>query len=143
MYLQKDKCTRRNFATLIVARNPAARVSMRPPANSLGSPLNGVRYGPISRILNQSDKTNLSLFYIRQCSAGCGSGIQTRRVFCGKTEDDVVTKVDDSKCDPDKRYDNTTECHVPADQCKGEWFTSHWSEVCWSFAKKILHLSLF
>ena len=65
-----------------------------------------------------------------QCSSDCGTGIQTRRVFCGKTDkDDVVTKVDDDKCDPAKRYENTTECHVPADQCKGVWFAGPWSEV--------------
>lgn len=51
-------------------------------------------------------------------------------MFCGTTDkDDTVTKVDDSQCDPAKRYDNTTECHVPADQCKGLWFAGPWSEV--------------
>ncbi len=69
------------------------------------------------------------MFVLFKCSSNCGTGIQTRRVFCGKTDNDVVTKVDDSKCDPEKRYENTTECHVPADQCKGAWFAGPWSEV--------------
>lgn len=41
----------------------------------------------------------------------------------------MPAKVDDENCDPAQRYDNTTECHVPPDQCKGVWFSGPWSEV--------------
>lgn len=39
------------------------------------------------------------------------------------------TKVDDENCDPAKRYENATECHVPPEECKGAWFSGPWSEV--------------
>jgi hypothetical protein len=39
------------------------------------------------------------------------------------------TKVDDANCDPTKRYENATECHVPPEECKGAWFSGPWSEV--------------
>ena len=63
------------------------------------------------------------------CSADCGTGIKTRKVFCGTMPDDTLTKVDDSKCDAAKKYENTTECTAPADNCTGVWFAGPWSEV--------------
>lgn len=51
-------------------------------------------------------------------------------------EDGTVTKVDDDKCDPEKRYDNSTECFVPADKCKAAWFTGPWTEVSFGRAFK-------
>ncbi|XP_046445127.1 papilin-like isoform X2 [Daphnia pulex] len=63
-----------------------------------------------------------------ECSADCGTGIQTRWVFCGTMDGASPTKVDDENCDPAKRYENSTECHVPPEECKGAWFSGPWSE---------------
>ncbi|CAH1399411.1 unnamed protein product [Nezara viridula] len=55
------------------------------------------------------------------CSAKCGTGVQTRSVFCATFDGDTFKKVDNSKCDAAKKYEEKQECKVE-DECKGEWF---------------------
>ncbi|XP_066902314.1 papilin [Halyomorpha halys] len=55
------------------------------------------------------------------CSAKCGTGVQTRSVFCATFESDIFKKVDNSKCDAAKKYEEKQECKVEG-ECKGEWF---------------------
>ena len=65
-----------------------------------------------------------------QCSAKCGSGIQTRKVFCATFEDEEnLKKVPDEKCDSVKKYNDTKNCTAEMDDCKGEWFAGPWSKV--------------
>ncbi|XP_031341557.1 papilin isoform X1 [Photinus pyralis] len=63
-----------------------------------------------------------------ECSAKCGNGMQTREVFCATINGEGIQKIDDSNCDPDKRYDDTKECVGDRETCPGEWFTGPWSE---------------
>ncbi|XP_074105077.1 proteoglycan-like sulfated glycoprotein papilin isoform X3 [Cotesia typhae] len=64
-----------------------------------------------------------------ECSAKCGKGVQTRKVFCATFEDDVtLKKVEDEKCKPEKRYNDTKECTSEIVECKGEWFAGPWSK---------------
>ncbi|XP_036145237.1 papilin isoform X3 [Monomorium pharaonis] len=62
-----------------------------------------------------------------ECSAKCGSGVQTRKVFCGTFSDDIVKKVSDENCDPEKKFENTKNC-TAEEPCKGEWFAGPWSK---------------
>lgn len=64
-----------------------------------------------------------------QCSAKCGKGIQSRRVFCGLFDGVGVTKVDDDRCDPSTKYNETKECEIPKEKCPAKWFAGPWSEV--------------
>lgn len=65
-----------------------------------------------------------------QCSAECGTGIQTRKVFCATFEDeDTMKKVPDSKCESEEKFNNTRECTAKGEECKGEWFAGPWSTV--------------
>ncbi|XP_058806520.1 papilin [Phymastichus coffea] len=64
-----------------------------------------------------------------KCSAECGTGVQTRKVFCATFKDEeTMTKVSDDKCEPDEKYNSTKECRAETDTCKGEWFAGPWSE---------------
>lgn len=63
-----------------------------------------------------------------QCSAKCGSGIQSRKVFCGSLTDDGVEKTEDSNCDAAYKYENTKNC-TGSGECKGSWFGGPWSAV--------------
>lgn len=69
------------------------------------------------------------LLIIFQCSAKCGSGVQTRKVFCGTFKDDTVKKVPDESCDPESKFEDTKNC-TAKEPCKGEWFAGPWSKVC-------------
>ncbi|XP_077270107.1 proteoglycan-like sulfated glycoprotein papilin isoform X5 [Temnothorax americanus] len=62
-----------------------------------------------------------------ECSAKCGNGVQTRKVFCGTFNDDTVKKVSDEKCDPEKKFESTQNC-TAEEPCKGEWFAGPWSK---------------
>ncbi|XP_048510814.1 papilin isoform X3 [Athalia rosae] len=65
-----------------------------------------------------------------ECSAKCGSGIQTRNVFCANISPDLgtITKVESGKCDPEKKYNDTKDCVAEVEECGGEWFAGPWSE---------------
>ncbi|XP_046586723.1 papilin isoform X2 [Neodiprion lecontei] len=65
-----------------------------------------------------------------ECSVECGTGIATRKVFCATSDPELscVTKVEDEKCDPSTRYNDTQECTAEVKECKGEWFSGPWSE---------------
>lgn len=63
-----------------------------------------------------------------QCSATCGSGVQTRKVFCGTFSDDTIKKVANENCDPEKKFEDTKNC-TSEEPCKGEWFAGPWSKV--------------
>ncbi|XP_046402802.1 LOW QUALITY PROTEIN: papilin [Ischnura elegans] len=64
-----------------------------------------------------------------ECSAACGKGIKTRTVFCGVLQDFTITKVEDEKCDPDKKYADEEECiGKEGPECKGQWFAGPWSK---------------
>ncbi|RLU15132.1 hypothetical protein DMN91_013019 [Ooceraea biroi] len=62
-----------------------------------------------------------------ECSAICGSGVQTRKVFCGTFSDDTVKKVTDDNCDPEKKFEDSQNC-TAKEECKGEWFAGPWSK---------------
>ncbi|XP_064073976.1 papilin isoform X3 [Vanessa tameamea] len=81
------------------------------------------------------DRTELpacqTLWYATQwseCSAKCGKGNQTRRVFCGLFDGVAVTKVDDDRCESSSKYRDTKECEVPKEKCPAKWFAGPWSE---------------
>lgn len=40
----------------------------------------------------------------------------------------MIKKVDDAKCDPSKKYENTKNC-TGKEIRKGEWFSGPWSAV--------------
>ncbi|XP_031784533.1 papilin isoform X3 [Nasonia vitripennis] len=64
-----------------------------------------------------------------KCSAQCGTGIQTRKVFCATFEDeDTMKKVPDSKCEAEEKFNTTRECTTKSEDCKGEWFAGPWSK---------------
>ncbi|XP_044011690.1 papilin isoform X3 [Aphidius gifuensis] len=64
-----------------------------------------------------------------ECSAKCGSGVQTRKVFCASFEDDLtLKKVENEKCKVEQRYNDTQECEADVAECKGEWFAGPWSK---------------
>ncbi|KAI5748262.1 hypothetical protein M8J77_023592 [Diaphorina citri] len=62
-----------------------------------------------------------------KCSAKCGTGIQTRKVFCGALDGESIKKVDDSKCDPELKYNATKNC-TSSQVCKGHWMSGPWSK---------------
>lgn len=74
-----------------------------------------------------------------QCSAKCGSGVQTRKVFCGTYDDESVKKVPDEKCDASKKFNETKNC-TAEEECKGEWFAGPWSKVIYSQKPALRHL---
>ncbi|KAF3430423.1 hypothetical protein E2986_10746, partial [Frieseomelitta varia] len=61
------------------------------------------------------------------CSAKCGSGVQTRKVFCGTYDDETVKKAPDEKCDAAGKFNETKNC-TAEEECKGEWFAGPWSK---------------
>ncbi|XP_054258197.1 papilin isoform X2 [Macrosteles quadrilineatus] len=61
-----------------------------------------------------------------ECSAQCGSGIQTRKVFCGTFTDEGVEKAEEDKCDTVLKYEDTKNC-TGEEECKGNWFAGPWS----------------
>lgn len=67
-------------------------------------------------------------FNFLQCSAQCGSGIQTRKVFCGTFTDEGVEKAEEDKCDTALKYEDTKNC-TGEEECKGNWFAGPWSAV--------------
>ncbi|XP_023211883.1 papilin-like isoform X2 [Centruroides sculpturatus] len=60
-----------------------------------------------------------------ECSAKCGTGIQTRLVFCGIWEGQHVKKVNENKCKANRRPESMQNCTVAP--CKGMWFSSPWN----------------
>ncbi|XP_061722019.1 papilin isoform X2 [Cydia pomonella] len=62
------------------------------------------------------------------CSVDCGVGVKTRKVFCGFFDGGAVQQVDEAKCDADTKYNDTTPCEVPADNCPAIWFAANWTE---------------
>ncbi|XP_050354055.1 papilin isoform X3 [Nymphalis io] len=92
-------------------------------------------YHPTPNLEEKCDRTKLppcqTLWYATQwseCSAKCGKGNQTRRVFCGLFDGVAVTKVDDDRCDKSSKYKDTKECEVPKEKCPAKWFAGPWSE---------------
>ncbi|KRT86056.1 hypothetical protein AMK59_2573, partial [Oryctes borbonicus] len=63
-----------------------------------------------------------------ECSAKCGSGVQTRKVVCTKATNDGFKKVENSNCDPAKKYDAVQNCTAAIKECPGEWFTGPWTQ---------------
>ncbi|KAL6256089.1 hypothetical protein P5V15_013324, partial [Pogonomyrmex californicus] len=62
-----------------------------------------------------------------ECSAKCGFGVQTRKVFCGTFNDDTVKKVSDENCDPERKFEDIKNC-TAKEPCKSEWFAGPWSK---------------
>ncbi|XP_054714370.1 papilin-like isoform X2 [Uloborus diversus] len=60
-----------------------------------------------------------------ECSVKCGHGVQSRVVFCGAWQDDAVIKIEDKKCDPEKKFEEVQNCSSAS--CKGIWFTGPWN----------------
>ncbi|XP_050528636.1 papilin isoform X2 [Daktulosphaira vitifoliae] len=61
-----------------------------------------------------------------ECSSKCSTGVQVRKVFCGTLVDETIKKVDSTKCDLAKKYEDTKNC-TGKETCKGEWFSGPWS----------------
>ncbi|XP_028165939.1 papilin-like, partial [Ostrinia furnacalis] len=61
-----------------------------------------------------------------KCSAECGVGVQTRRVFCGMFDGESVLKVADERCDQEEKYNDTRPCEVK--KCPALWYAGPWSE---------------
>ncbi|XP_021914576.1 papilin isoform X2 [Zootermopsis nevadensis] len=61
-----------------------------------------------------------------ECSAYCGSGVKTRKVFCGKYDGDTIKKVDDEKCDLRKKYEGEGNC-TGKEECEGQWYAGPWT----------------
>ncbi|PSN47564.1 hypothetical protein C0J52_19332 [Blattella germanica] len=61
-----------------------------------------------------------------ECSAHCGVGVKTRKVFCGEEVGDTVKKVPDEKCDLRKKYEAESNC-TGVEECTGQWYTGPWS----------------
>ncbi|KAG7201660.1 hypothetical protein KM043_004390 [Ampulex compressa] len=55
-----------------------------------------------------------------QCSAECGTGVQTRKVFCERSPEEEF-------CDQSSRPENSRACSSNK-TCSGQWFTGPWSE---------------
>lgn len=55
-----------------------------------------------------------------ECSAECGTGIQTRKVFCEKNPEEEF-------CDESTRPETSKIC-LSDRTCSGQWFTGPWSE---------------
>lgn len=55
-----------------------------------------------------------------QCSAECGTGVQTRRVLC-------ETNSDEESCDESSRPETSRDCSSNR-TCSGQWFTGPWTE---------------
>lgn len=55
--------------------------------------------------------------------------MQTRRVFCAAVTDDGISKVEDDKCDLEKKYNGLKNCTAEVEECRGEWFSGPWSKV--------------
>ncbi|XP_052756348.1 papilin isoform X3 [Galleria mellonella] len=63
-----------------------------------------------------------------KCSADCGKGVQSRRVFCGLFDGSSVLKVNDSRCANQTKYNDTKTCEIPKDKCPAKWYAGPWSE---------------
>ncbi|XP_063221793.1 papilin isoform X2 [Bacillus rossius redtenbacheri] len=62
-----------------------------------------------------------------ECSAACGSGVRSRKVFCGTFDGETVRKVSDGKCDPGRRYEGLKNCTGEEEECPGQWHAGPWS----------------
>nr|CAD7441589.1 unnamed protein product [Timema bartmani] len=60
------------------------------------------------------------------CSAKCGNGIQTRKVFCGTFDGETVKKVSDGKCKEENKYEGLNNC-TGKEECSGQWYSAPWS----------------
>ncbi|KAH0956535.1 hypothetical protein HN011_002442 [Eciton burchellii] len=56
-----------------------------------------------------------------QCSAECGTGVETRRIFC------ETTSSDDGYCDESDRPETLRNCSSNK-TCSGQWFTGPWTQ---------------
>ncbi|XP_046998769.1 papilin isoform X1 [Schistocerca americana] len=61
------------------------------------------------------------------CSAECGTGIQTRKVFCGAFDGDRVKRVDNENCDLSRKYEEVRNC-TGKEECQGQWYHGPWSK---------------
>ncbi|XP_037073511.1 papilin-like [Pollicipes pollicipes] len=63
-----------------------------------------------------------------ECSAACGPGLQSRRVFCGAVDEaGLISTVDEANCDPARRYEPTRPCEGDRPPpCPAAWRTSPW-----------------
>ncbi|CAG2056470.1 unnamed protein product [Timema podura] len=61
-----------------------------------------------------------------ECSAKCGNGIQTRKVFCGTFDGETVKKVSDGKCKEENKYEGLNNC-TGKEECSGQWYSAPWS----------------
>jgi len=73
-----------------------------------------------------------------QCTATCGSDIQTRDVICIKKLDKRLFAVVGSENCKEHRKPNTKQDCPEQRACPAEWFTTKWSQVGWA-AKDTVH----
>ncbi|XP_044730136.1 papilin isoform X2 [Chrysoperla carnea] len=78
-----------------------------------------------------SDTYNWIFDSYSDCSASCGGGTQSRRVYCVSRQS--LKPVDDKLCDAGSRYPETQACNTEA--CPATWREGPWSnctEICGS-----------
>ncbi|KAM3958095.1 LOW QUALITY PROTEIN: proteoglycan-like sulfated glycoprotein papilin [Aphomia sociella] len=92
-------------------------------------------YHPTPQLQEPCDRTALPACEVQwyatqwsKCSADCGKGVQTRRIFCGLFDGSSVLKVDDSRCANQTKYNDTKDCEIPKEKCPAKWYAGPWSE---------------
>lgn len=61
-----------------------------------------------------------------QCSAECGTGVQSRNIICAKMADKgIVVADDESACAATEKLESSKECDT-GKKCEGQWFTGPW-----------------
>ena len=68
---------------------------------------------------------------VGQCSASCGSGLQTRRVFCASVDEaGLLVPAEDDLCDPEKKYESEQGCEAEnGTSCAARWMAGPWGAV--------------
>ncbi|XP_022174083.1 papilin isoform X3 [Myzus persicae] len=86
------------------------------------------KYPEILRNCTPSDACEYQWYATQwsECSSKCSTGKQIRKVFCGSLVGESIKKVDNIKCDPSKKYEDTKNC-TGKETCKGEWFSGPWT----------------
>ncbi|XP_043279852.1 thrombospondin type-1 domain-containing protein 4-like [Venturia canescens] len=89
--------------------------------------------GQTNTILELGKPRWLHTEWSQQCSAECGTGLQTRKVICVSQESSDYTTssknhevIDDKKCEKNTRPESSRACSSNK-TCSGQWFTGPWT----------------
>ncbi|KAK5647606.1 hypothetical protein RI129_002498 [Pyrocoelia pectoralis] len=61
----------------------------------------------------------------KQCNQQWYATQWSERSFCATINGEGIKKIDDSNCDPDKKYHDVKECVADRETCPGEWLRDH------------------